>query len=48
MTPDAKAVASLPSIAIGSMTESRSAWMEWLGRLCKRRTFRSCDPILMG
>jgi hypothetical protein len=38
MTPDAKVAASLPSMAIGSMTEIRSAWMEWLGQATQAGT----------
>jgi hypothetical protein len=43
MTPDAKMVASLPSMAIGSMTEIRSAWMEWLGQATQAGTQMSQD-----
>jgi iron-sulfur cluster repair protein YtfE (RIC family) len=31
-TPDLRAVASLPGVAIGAMTQFRSAWIEWVGR----------------
>jgi iron-sulfur cluster repair protein YtfE (RIC family) len=31
-TPDLRAVASLPGVAIGAMTQFRSAWIEWVGQ----------------
>jgi hypothetical protein len=36
--PDLQAVASLPSVAVGIMTEIRSAWMEWMGQTTRAGT----------
>ena len=37
-TPDLGAVASLPSVAIGAMTQVRSAWIDWVGQTALART----------
>jgi iron-sulfur cluster repair protein YtfE (RIC family) len=43
MTPDFQAAATLPSAAIGAMTEIRSAWMEWMGQTTRAGTQMSRD-----
>ncbi|MFC7478253.1 hemerythrin domain-containing protein [Dankookia sp. GCM10030260] len=45
MAPDAKMVASLPSMAISSMTEIRSAWLEWLGQATQAGTQMSQELL---
>jgi hypothetical protein len=45
MTPDFRAVATLPSAAIGAMTEIRSAWMEWMGQTTRAGTQMSQDLL---
>jgi iron-sulfur cluster repair protein YtfE (RIC family) len=36
-TPDLRAISSLPSIAVGAMTELRSAWIGWVGQAALTR-----------
>ena len=44
-TPDLRAVASLPSVAIGAMTQFRSAWIEWVGQTALARTRMSQELL---
>jgi hypothetical protein len=44
-TPDLRAVASLPSVAIGAMTQFRSAWVEWVGQTALTRTRMSQELL---
>lgn len=44
-TPNLRAVASLPSIAIGAMTQFRSAWIEWVGQAALTRTRMSQELL---
>jgi len=43
--PDSRAVAALPSVAIGAMTEIRSAWMEWMSQTTRAGTQMSQDIL---
>jgi hypothetical protein len=45
MTPDFQAVATLPGAAIGSMTEIRSMWTEWMGQTTRAGTQMSRDLL---
>jgi Hemerythrin HHE cation binding domain len=45
MMPDARVVASLPSLAVSSMTEIRSAWMEWLSQTTQAGTQMSQELL---
>jgi arginine utilization protein RocB len=44
-TPDLRAVASLPSVAIGAMTQFQSAWIEWVGQTALARTRMSQELL---
>ncbi|WP_428484162.1 hemerythrin domain-containing protein [Rhodopila sp.] len=45
MAPDLRAVAALPGVAVGAMTEIRSAWIEWIGQTARASTQMSQDLL---
>jgi len=45
VVPDARAIASLPNVALGAMTEIRSAWMEWMSQTAQAGTKMSQDLL---
>jgi hypothetical protein len=45
MVPDLRTVASLPKVAVGAMTEIRSAWIEWMSQTTRAGTQMSQDLV---
>jgi hypothetical protein len=45
MVPDLRTVASLPKVAVGAMTEIRSAWIEWMSQTTRAGTQLSQDLV---
>ena len=45
MAPDPRALASLPEVAVGAMTDIRSAWLDWMSQTTRAGTQISQDLL---
>jgi hypothetical protein len=45
MVPDPRTVAALPQVAVGAMTDIRSAWINWMGQATRAGTQMSQDVL---
>jgi hypothetical protein len=44
--PDLQAVAALPRMAVGAMTDLRSVWIDWIGQTTRANTAVSQELVL--
>ena len=46
LLPDIQAVAALPKVAVGAMTDLRSAWIDWMGQTTRASAAMSQELVL--